>query len=165
MGEFARLREAPDSELFKELCFCILTANYTAEGGMRMQREIGDGFLALPEEALAARLRSLGYRFPNVRSRYIVEARRHNDGLGKMLSSFGSQAELREWLVENVKGLGMKEASHFMRNVGFFDVAIIDFHIIDILARHGLAERPRSLTRKAYLRIEEKLREVAAGSA
>ena len=72
--------------------------------------------------------------------------------------------ELREWLVKNVKGIGYKETSHFLRNIGFDDFAIIDFHIIDILAKYDLIEKPKALTRKKYLEIEKILKKIAEKS-
>jgi len=75
--------------------------------------------------------------------------------------SSGDSGEVRDWLVGNVRGLGLKEASHFLRNVGFFDVAIIDFHIIDLLVGKGLIKRPRSLSRRRYLEVEGVLRKIA----
>jgi len=66
-----------------------------------------------------------------------------------------------EWLVKNISGIGYKEASHFLRNIGFTNLAIVDFHILNLLARHGLIEKPKTLTRKKYLEIEEVLRAIA----
>ncbi len=134
---------------FSELCFCILTANTSAGMGIRCQREIGGGFRTLPKAKLAARLKSLGYRFYNRRAEFIVAARDQDI------------VPDRDWLVKNIKGVGMKEASHFLRNIGFDDYAIIDFHIIDLLVRHGLIERPKTMTRKRYLEIEGVLRKIA----
>ena len=68
--------------------------------------------------------------------------------------------EARNWLNENVYGLGMKEASHFLRNVGKKDVAIIDFHIVDLLNSEGLLDfdrKSKSLTPSRYLEIEKVL--------
>lgn len=161
MREFGRLGRGPGREIFKELCFCILTANFNAKGGMRIQREIEDGFLTLSQQALARRLKELGYRFPNTRARYIAEARKHADSLVGILKTHHDELELREWLVKNIKGLGYKEASHFMRNIGYRNVAIIDFHIIDLLERSGLAKRPKTLTRGRYLELEKILRQLA----
>jgi N-glycosylase/DNA lyase len=159
--EFKALGKKPSKELFKEMCFCILTANYTAEGGIRIQRAVGDGFLTLSEKQLAAKLRSLGHRFPNTRAKYIYEARRHAAGLKNKISSFKDNDLRREWLVKNVKGLGYKEASHFLRNIGFDDYAIIDFHIVDFLERYGVVKRPKTLTPKNYVIIEKALKSVA----
>ncbi|MFC2162212.1 N-glycosylase/DNA lyase [Candidatus Altiarchaeota archaeon] len=159
--EFAAAGKRDSRHIFGELCFCILTANFTAEKSIRIQEDIGRGFLTYSPEKLAARLKGLGHRFPNTRAGFIVSAREHEKGLKKTLASFSDDKELRDWIVDNIKGLGMKEASHFMRNIGYKDVAIIDFHIIDLLVRYGLISRPKTLTRKRYLLIEEVLEEIA----
>lgn len=159
--EFKEMRNRPSREIFKELCFCILCANYTAERSMQIQKAVGDGFLALPESQLRERLRTLGYRFPNVRSEYIAEARRYKDSLKEITASFNDENERRKWLIENIKGIGPKEASHFLRNIGYTDFAILDFHIINVLSRYGLIEKPKALTQRRYLEIEELLRRIA----
>lgn len=158
----SRMREFRETgrsfrSIFKEMCFCILTANYNAERAIKIQREIDDGFFTLPEVELAFRLKSLGYRYPNTRAGYIVEARRHMDSLKHLLN----EADPRRWLAVNVRGLGYKEASHFLRNIGFGDYAIVDFHIVDLLERHNLIEKPKTLTRLKYLEVEEVLRSLA----
>jgi N-glycosylase/DNA lyase len=159
--EFKEMGSRSSTEVFKELCFCILCANYAAERSIEMQLAIGDGFSTLSESQLREKLKALGYRFPNVRAEYIVEARRYRDSLRSIMSSFNDENELREWLITNVKGIGPKEASHFLRNIGYTGFAILDFHIINILARHGLIERPKTLTKRRYLEIEELLRRIA----
>jgi N-glycosylase/DNA lyase len=158
MREFRELGKSGEKEIFKELCFCILTANYSAEGGMRIQKAIGDGFVTLPEAELALRLRELGHRYPNARAKYIAEARKHIGSLKKAIESAQDGSRLREWLDANVKGLGYKEASHFLRNVGFTDVAILDFHIIDLMERCNAVKRPKTLTKKRYVEIERVLK-------
>jgi len=52
--------------------------------------------------------------------------------------------------------LGLKEASHFLRNTGRGeDLAILDRHILRNLIRHGVLRRlPRTLTARRYLDIE-----------
>jgi N-glycosylase/DNA lyase len=152
MDEFKAAGENNDESIFIELCFCLLTANYDAAKAIKIQGAIGRGFLTLAEAELAAALKKLGYRFPNMRAKYIVEARLHKIGL---------RHRSREWLAKNIKGLGYKESSHFLRNTGHPDCAIIDFHILDILARHRLIRKPKTLTKKTYLRIEKLLRKLA----
>ena len=83
------------------------------------------------------------------------------DELVKVLETIDDEFMVREWLVRNVKGVGYKEASHFLRNIGFKNLSIIDFHIIDLLARYGLIKKPRSLTRRRYLEIEGLLRRIS----
>jgi len=158
MREFARQRS--EKEIFSELCFCILTANYSAEGGIRIQKAIGDEFCSLPEAKLAMKLRQLGHRFPNTRARYVHEARMHLPMMRQILAEHANELELREWLVKNVKGLGYKEASHFLRNIGYRNLAIIDFHIIDLLIAEKLIAQPKTITPKNYLEIEKLLLEI-----
>ncbi len=154
----ARLKEFENAQdLFNELSFCLLTANFNADRSIKIQSAIGTGFLTLTEKALAKKLKELGHRYPNARAKYIAEARKHKYKLQKT----GNEQEYREWLVQNVKGMGYKEASHFLRNIGYKNSAIIDFHIIDLLEKHNLAERPKTLTRKNYLEIESKLKNLA----
>ena len=159
--EFESLKGSSRKDLFKELCFCILAANFSAERSLRIVEEIGDDLLKLSEEELAETLRRLGHRFPSSRARYIVQARRSLDELVEILKTVDDEFMVREWLVRNVKGVGYKEASHFLRNIGFKNLSIIDFHIIDLLARYGLIKRPRSLTRRRYLEIEGLLRRIS----
>ncbi|MBU0762387.1 MAG: N-glycosylase/DNA lyase [Candidatus Altiarchaeota archaeon] len=150
MLEFKKAGEGRSNEIFRELCFCLLTANYNAEKAIKIQENVGGGFLSLPERALARKLRGEGYRFPNTRARYIVEARKHIPILEDVLKSDSR----RDYLVKNVKGLGYKEASHFLRNIGFENYAIIDFHIVDLLVANGLIEKPKTMSKMRYLEIE-----------
>jgi len=160
MGEFERIGRNEGS-LFKELCFCILTANFTAEGGIKIQQSIEDGFTSLAKDELAKKLRALKHRFPNTRATYIVENRGLCGSLLKTLGRFKDGKVAREWLVKNVKGLGYKEASHFLRNAGFRDVAIIDRHILEFLKSRGLMEIPKALTKRRYLEFESLLSIIA----
>ncbi|MFP3949490.1 MAG: N-glycosylase/DNA lyase [Candidatus Micrarchaeia archaeon] len=162
---FKLLNTLPEDEWFSELCFCLLTANSSAEKGMEVQTKIGDGFLTLPEKELSRALKKLGYRFFNKRAEYIVGARAHYKGLKKKIQELAKKdtRKAREWLVANIKGLGYKEASHFLRNVGYTDVAILDRHILRIMHENGLIpEFPKSLNRVKYLTYENTLRLLAA---
>ena len=144
-----RLKEFENVEdLFEELCFCLMTANFRADKCIQIQKEIGRGFRTLNERELATKLKEMGHRFWSQRAKRIVLAR----DLDLVLD--------RDWLVENVKGMGMKEASHFLRNIGIKDVAIIDFHIVDLLVREEVIERPKTITPKKYLDIENILRKI-----
>ena len=163
MKKFEELGNKNSKEIFKELCFCILTANFSAQGGIKIQNAINDGFLTLSEKKLAKKLSELGHRFPNARAKYIFEARIHKDNIKKTLESFNDESETRAWIVKNIKGIGMKEASHFLRNIGYKNLAIIDFHIIDLLVKNNLIEKPKSksLAPKKYIEIENLLRKIA----
>ncbi len=157
ISEFRSFRKGTNEEIFGEMCFCILTANFNAERAITIQDDIQGGFISLSENALSKKLKSLGHRYPNVRASYIVAARGHKKDLKRILGSLGGD-ELRQWFVKNIKGLGFKESSHFLRNIGFEDYALIDFHIVDLLVSHGLCDAPKTMTKKRYLEIEGVLR-------
>lgn len=156
MKEFEEYGAEKEDKVFSELCFCLLTANFQAEKCIQIQRDMGRGFEILPQEELAKQLKAVGHRFWPQRAERIVRARDCKTELCKIVFK-KSGREMRKWLVENVHGLGMKESSHFLRNVGYKDVAIIDFHIVDLLVDEGMIERPKTLTEKRYLEIEEVL--------
>ena len=158
--EFKNINKKSNNELFMEMCFCLLTANYNAEKCIEIQNDIGDCFLTDSKEELKKKLKEYGHRFPNTRSEYISESLKCKNKL-KEVVQFHDKNILREWIVKNVKGLGYKEASHFLRNIGFDDYAIIDFHILDILENHKLIEKPKTITKKKYLEIEEILKKLA----
>jgi len=164
LREFKEIGNGSSNEIFEELCFCILTANFSAERSMKIQMEIGDGFLTISKSDLARKLRELCHRFPNRRAKYIVDARKHKNILKDIVKTFNDDNELREWIVKNVKGIGYKEASHFLRNIGCTSFAIIDFHIIDVLTKHNVIEKPRVLTKRKYLEIEDLLGKIAGKS-
>lgn len=164
LSEFSAMRSATDEELFGELCFCLLTPQSKAKTcwraieSLKKNRFLYNGSAAEVSRFLA------GVRFHNNKSRYIVEARNlftENGTLNIKEKLFQKNIfEIRDYLVKNVKGLGMKEASHFLRNVGFYDdIAILDRHILKNLKKYGVInEIPKSLTVKKYLEIEQKMR-------
>jgi N-glycosylase/DNA lyase len=107
-------------------------------------------------------------RFGNNKAKYITEARKLFTANGKInvkekLSQFDGVFGMRTFLVKNVKGFGMKEASHFLRNIGFYeDIAILDRHILKNLVKYGaIKEIPKTITQKKYIEIENKMREFA----
>ncbi|HOD89782.1 MAG TPA: N-glycosylase/DNA lyase [archaeon] len=142
--------------LFSELCFCILTANYNAEKAIVIQNSLKKDFIYLSESQLVNALKKYGYRYPNVRAKYIVYNRKYFFDLKNVLKKYSGD-DLRKWFVENIKGYGYKEASHFLRNIGYEDYAIIDFHIVDLLIKENIIKKPKTLTPKIYLQIEKKL--------
>ena len=142
------------NSLFRELVFCLLTAGASAELGIKTINHLGDTIYRGTQEDIQKKLKEI-YRFHTIRAGYIFQARENFKKI-----NLNSQT-IRDDLINNIKGLGMKEASHFLRNIGFKDYAIIDFHIIDILIKYGLIEKPKTLTRNKYLEIEGVLKKLA----
>jgi len=154
--EFESFGNEKKDKVFSELCFCLLTANFQAEKCIQIQHEMERDFEIISKDELAKKLKAVGHRFWPQRAERIVEARECKTELCSLVFK-KSGIEMREWLVKTVKGLGMKESSHFLRNVGYKDLAIIDFHIVDLLEREKLIERPKTITPKKYLEIEQVL--------
>lgn len=160
INQFSSVYSSSINEIFKELCFCIMTANCGAKKCIEVQERINDGFLSYSEDELQNKFKEFGYRFPNIRAKYIREARDHLLDLECKLNSSDDEIGLRDWIVKDIKGLGYKEASHFLRNIGYRNLAIIDFHIIDLLVKHNIIEKPKTLTKKKYLEIEQILKKL-----
>jgi N-glycosylase/DNA lyase len=159
--EFKTINRHSSDDLFKELCFCILTANFSAERSMHIHQQLSACFSSDSEETLGKKLRQCGYRFPHTRATYIAASAARKQELKKIISVLNGE-ELRSWLVKNIQGLGYKEASHFLRNIGYDTYAIIDSHILDLLQRHRLIATPKTLTKKKYLQIEKQLQDIAS---
>lgn len=73
--------------------------------------------------------------------------------------------EARETLMQHVWGFGPKQASLFLRRVGYCtDLAVLDVHVLDYLQlAHGLSLAPSKLGRLSlYEEIEDNFREIAA---
>lgn len=164
LEEFDDVWKEPEKKIFEELCFCLCTPQSKARSCdvfIRKASESGALFKGTEKE-----LRTLmpGVRFCDNKSRYITEARDLFTENGKIkikhrISSY-TPIEAREWLVSNVRGLGLKESSHFLRNIGKSrDLAILDRHILKNLKKHGvISEIPKYLTRNRYLDIEKKMK-------
>lgn len=160
--------ECDDEEIFTELAFCILTPQSKA-------RTCWDAILKLKKNDLLFQgtvEQTKPYlncaRFKNKKAHYLVETRTLFMQNGKIsikfrISTFDSTYACRDWFVENIRGLGYKEASHFLRNIGLGEnIAILDRHVLRNLAMIGLIEDiPNSMSRKKYLEIERKMAEFA----
>jgi len=141
------------NDLFRELVFCILTAGTSAELGIKTIDHLGDVIFTGNEKDIQKKLKEV-YRFHTLRAGYIYQARDNFRNLDI------NDSDIRINLVKNIKGIGMKEASHFLRNIGHKNVAIIDFHIVDLLVKHSLIEKPKTITPKKYLEIENILKQL-----
>jgi N-glycosylase/DNA lyase len=165
LEDFRRAGRGSDKQLFEELCFALLAIQSSARSsdaaveGLRRK-----GLLWSGEETEIAEYLHHRTRFHNNKAAYIVRARTKffPEGKGELKASLDrlpSPREARAWLVEEVDGLGLKEASHFLRNIGRGeDLAILDRHILRNLMRHRVVGRvPKTLTSKRYLAIEARM--------
>ncbi len=159
LEEFSRFKGRPWQDWFSELSFCILAANAKGHVAFQIQQDIGaEGLLTWPQARIVRAIRARNHRFHNNKASFIVEARAHGD----IKSILARESDPRRWLVDNVKGVGYKEASHFLRNTGDFSKAILDRHVLRIMADNGMIpEVPKSLTPKTYLEYEARLQKLA----
>ncbi len=159
--DFIRAGKSSPEVIYGELCFCILTANTSAEMGIRTQEIIGlEGFLNFDEETMRMRLKEARYRFYNVRSKFLVQSRWIVDELPHIIA-MKDRIGARDYLVNNLKGIGYKEASHFLRNVGVFDFSILDKHILNMIRKEHPERKFLVGSRKNYLETEKTILEFA----
>lgn len=159
------IKNASEEVIFEELVFCIFTAGTSARMGLSALNAVRSMLLSASEDELSEGLRGV-YRFPNVRSKHIIHTRdyltrRYGLKLRALLLSFEDPVERRDFfaLDKDIKGLGFKEASHFLRNVGFRGYAILDKHILQCLFELGITESPRAPhSRSKYIEIESRFK-------
>jgi N-glycosylase/DNA lyase len=162
LGDFAAV---PASQYFYELAFCILTPQSSAMNAektiLELERDdfFGRGFdptsyLRDPKHYI---------RFHNTKAKRLLAIRESFPELHTHLVNIKLSAEQkRDIVLEMVKGLGMKETAHFLRNIGVRNLAILDRHILKHLLRlHVIKEIPASLTAKRYLEIEKQWKQFA----
>lgn len=164
LQDFKAFKNYTDKEWFSELCFCLLTANSKAQTAINIQQELGyQGFYNYDSEEIIDSIKRNKHRFHNNKTRYILESRKNHKmkSIIEKLVEESGEKDARRWLAKNIKGLGFKEASHFMRNVGYENLAILDRHIINLMLESGhLEQRPKTLDEKTYLHIEERLKQI-----
>jgi N-glycosylase/DNA lyase len=165
LREFKVVGKSGGADIFSELCFCILTPQAKAVYCNKAVEDLRKSGLLFKgcSSAISKRLKGR-VRFHNNKAAYLVSARKiFSDGKGLEVKSKLDAKDVlktRDWLVKNIKGLGYKEASHFLRNIGLGrDIAIIDRHILENLRKYGVIRKiPASISRKKYLAIEGKVK-------
>ncbi len=169
LKEFKTIFESGDDiRIFEELVFCIFTAGASARMGLKSVCAVRDILLDAGFEELSTRLQHV-HRFPNSRARYIVHTREYfkrefGFKLKDLMLYLEDPLERRDFLAtyKGIKGVGYKEASHFLRNIGFSGYAILDKHILKTLNELKLIENAKPpTTRNRYLRIESRLKRLA----
>lgn len=162
---FKRLEHEPDEKIFAELSFCLCTPQskaHNCDQAINFLFNCGLLFSGSWEEIKPC---LKGVRFAPTKAKRIVAAREFFTENGRLVIKkhldTNNVIKLRNWLTETVKGLGYKEASHFMRNIGLGEnLAILDRHILKNLKKFGVIEEiPTNLSKKKYLEIENRMKE------
>lgn len=174
LGSFSELRDASEYRLFKELVFVILTSQTSAkkawEAAEQLDRE--DLLLNGDKSEIAEVLRDNEVQYEENKASYIVENRETlsqptlQDPTKELKISFKIDQDnldkTRRWMVENLKGVGWKAASHFLRNIGYGDLAIVSNYIAEDLHKLGLrdsADIPSG--EESYLQAEQDMRRLS----
>jgi N-glycosylase/DNA lyase len=157
-----------DLKLWEEMVFCFFTGGCSAKMGLNSIEAVRPLLMNGTHEELTNAL--LGkHRYPNARAGYIVASReflQEHCGmrLREKLSSFADNPARRDWLVKEkgIKGLGYKEASHYLRNIGFKGYAILDKHVLRSMAELKIIDDPKPpKNRLKYLAYEQLLKKFA----
>ncbi len=153
-------RQVPPADHIYELMYCILTPQSSARNAAAVVKELMERDFAGGPFDPEPLLRNPAHyiRFHRTKARRLNRAAEDRGMIEDALANGLSSYQLREWLVDHIDGFGMKEATHFLRNIGRNDgMAILDRHILRHLAWSGvISEVPVSMTKKRYLEIEKK---------
>jgi N-glycosylase/DNA lyase len=164
----SEFRTVAPSEYFYELAYCLLTSQSSAahaEQAIAQLRHAGFHVQDINPEPIL-RNKKHYIRFHKMKTRYLVEMKKQFPEIIQKISEGSRAFEMREWLVRHVLGLGYKEATHFLRNIGKNDgLAILDRHILRYLKRLGVIRSiPKSMNKKRYFNIEQRFMKFAAKS-
>jgi len=164
LTEFRKVWEN-EERLYEELCFCLLTPQSSAKQAMKSINLLKENKLLESGTAKQKEPHVKNVRFFRTKAKRLEEAQNkfQKNKLKKILEENGLPKDAnraREFLLKEVNGYGLKEASHFLRNIGFGeDIAILDRHILKNLKKCGvITDLPKHLGKKQYMEIEEKMR-------
>ncbi|NOQ38166.1 N-glycosylase/DNA lyase [archaeon] len=171
LDNFKSIFNRSDRFIFKELCFCLLTPQSKARTCDKAIEKLYSSMLLFngTEKDISDKIRDI--RFRNNKTQYIIlardlftESKTKKITIKKTIQKYEKDIPaLRLWLIENIKGMGMKEASHFLRNIGKGkDIAILDRHILRNLKRYEIIDSiPKTITPKRYIEIENCVRKLS----
>jgi N-glycosylase/DNA lyase len=171
LGEFKKLfAEGSDKALFTEMCFCMCTPQNNAQKAWGAVSALSDSGLLEhgSAEDIADALRADGVRFHKNKASYIVKNRPvcYPDTKARVARVMRehSEPDARSYFARAIHGWGLKEASHFLRNIGFgSSICILDRHIVRELVLHGvIASAPSALSPHTYFAIERDMMRFAA---
>jgi len=142
---------------FHELLFCLLTPQSNAKKCWDAVEQLKR--LDKLTSSRIIKILKTRTRFHNNKSSYILEAEKQWASILPKLAN-NDRKELRNWLAENTKGMGYKEAGHFLRNIGKSDnqIAVLDRHILRNLHDLGVISQEDVMLKNKnhYFSIENK---------
>ena len=145
---------------FKEFQFCLLTPQSNAQRCWSAVEEISK-LSNINEESVFIILKSRT-RFHKTKTKRILNAKVQWNNIKEYLNNQNTK-ELRNFLAENVNGYGLKEAGHFLRNIGLSNnqITILDRHILRNLKTLNIIQEDKIKNKENYLEIENAFLEFA----
>ena len=152
LNDFKKLNE---EEQFKEMIFCLLTPQSNAKKCWQAVEKVSE--LKNWQKEKIVNILKEHTRFHNNKAGYLMNAKETWKIIKPMLDE-KDRLKLRNNVSDAVKGYGLKEASHFLRNIGKSDnqIAILDRHILRNLKTLNVIEDEKIKNSKHYLEIEQK---------
>ena len=165
---FKRIKS--EEEIFYDLCFVLCSPQTKFDNNYKVNLELQKRDFYnkdILEEDLKQILKPV--RYYNNKARYLLEIKNNFKVIIQNLAcvalcsekypddSFTRSKRMRDFLVSEIKGIGMKTASHFLRNQGHEELAIIDTHIIKFLSRQTGCD----VANCSYIDLEIEFRNIA----
>jgi len=173
-----------EKRLWWELSCCILSSQVPFElaaaaadavqasglllGPVPSDAALRSGITGVLQEKLDVNGRERKYRFPAAKGRQLAACRlavdRTASSLTALLGALVNPVDARLWLVDHAPGIGPKQASMFLRNIGVtYDLAVLDRHVVEYMALVGIDDGfvTKITTLAGYGKSEERLRAYA----
>jgi N-glycosylase/DNA lyase len=151
--------EVPESEYFYELCFCICTPQSRARNAFQVVEKLKKAdFIHKPfNPAKILNDKEHYIRFHNQKALRLLKLISTYPNVREIIKSDLTSFDKRNKIKDAVDGFGYKEASHFLRNIGYKDLAILDRHILKHLVLCKVfKEVPKVSSAKQYFEVEKK---------
>jgi len=151
LQEFKSLSE---EQQFQEFMFCLLTPQSNAQRCWQAVEEISK--LKNPTKEQITNILKTKTRFHNTKAERILNAKSSFEKIQPFLVH-PNTLELRDQIAKNVNGYGLKEASHFLRNIGKSEnkIAILDRHILKNLHALNLISDTKINSPNRYFEVEQ----------
>ncbi|MFL2630562.1 MAG: hypothetical protein ACJ0OP_02225 [Thermodesulfobacteriota bacterium] len=170
ISAFSKIKSGSNNDIFAELVFTILAAGTSAQLALNTTNILVQKNFVFNAslDDIVAKLKSC-YRFYNVRGKYIYNTREYlrdsyNFNFHEIFRNIQDPHLRRSFFSSDkrIQGVGMKAASHFLRNIGFDEYAILDKHIINLMKEVGYIENDYAINKEeSYLYAESILKSIA----
>lgn len=152
-------QQVPQDQYFYEMIYCLCTPMSKAVNALKVQEKLQSLNYINKEADISSILRNPEHyiRFHNQKAKFIQYNKSQFEKIYPIINRNSSPIEKRKELVDLIMGFGFKEASHFLRNIGIFGLAILDRHILKNLVNFQIIPKDYKINSyKNYREIENK---------